>query len=148
MLPESHSLKDKRMVLRRIKDRTRQKFNVAIAEVGDGDVWQSALVGFAVIANQRRFVESMVEKIVNFIDAEAKITDEERDFVQYGDEPLSAEDYAHWEPDEDSPPPFRKRWRAPKAKQAEPFPWEEETDGEPEGPPGDPGGAPPRGEHK
>ena len=36
LVPESHSLKDKRMVLRSIKDRTRRKFNVAIAEVGGG----------------------------------------------------------------------------------------------------------------
>ena len=125
-LPEAHSLKEKRMVLRPLKDKARQKFNLAIAEVGDGDVWQSALIGFAVVANERRFVESMVEKIVNWIDTQAKIADEERDFVQYGDEALSSEEYQHWEPDEDSPPPARsKKPRAPKSKKKdEPFPWE------------------------
>ena len=49
--------------------------------------------------------QSMVEKIVNFIDSEAKIADEERDFVQYGDEALAHEEYTHWEPEEDSPAP-------------------------------------------
>src|SRR5512144_2193329 len=92
MVPESHSLKEKRMVLRRIKDRTRQKFNVAIAEVGDQDAWQSAQLGFAVVANERRFVESMVASIVAFIEglAVAKITDDEKDFIVYGDEDISA----------------------------------------------------------
>ncbi len=101
MVPESHSLKEKRMVLRRIKDRTRQKFNVAIAEVGDNDVWQSAQIGFAVVANERPFVERMVASIVSFIEnlALAKITDDEKDFVVYGDEDISGDGYSHWEPE-------------------------------------------------
>lgn len=104
MAPESHSLKEKRMVLNRIKDRTRLKFNVAIAEVGDQDAWQQAVLGFAVVANQRGFVEEMVAKIVNFIEnlAVAKIIDEEKDFIHYGEgEELStSSDYAHWEPED------------------------------------------------
>src|SRR5205085_6449217 len=125
MLPESHSLKEKRVVLRRIKDKARQKFNLAIAEVGDGDVWQSALMGFAVVANQRPFVESMVEKIINFIDTLAKIADDEREFLVYGDEQLSSEDYQHWEDDQDAPP-IAKRGKPhpPKPRTDEPFPWE------------------------
>jgi hypothetical protein len=102
MAPESHSLKEKRMVLRSIKDRTRLKFNVAIAEVGDQDDWQQAVVGFAVVANDKAFVQQMVEKIVSFIDglALAKIIDDEKDFIQYGEgEALSQEEYAHWEPE-------------------------------------------------
>ena len=101
MVPESHSLKEKRMVLRRIKDRVRQKFNAAIAEVGDGDAWQSAQIGFAVVANERGFVESMVSNIVSFIEglAVAKITDDEKDVLVYGDENISGE-YNHWEPSE------------------------------------------------
>ncbi len=100
MAPESHSLKEKRMVLRKIKDRTRLKFNVAIAEVGDQDAWQLAVLGFAVVANERGFVESMVAKIVNFIDslAVAKIIDEEKDVIDYGDETLG-EEPSHWEPE-------------------------------------------------
>src|SRR5262249_22649906 len=121
LIPESQSLKEKRMVLRRIKDKARQKVNLAIAEVGDGDVWQSAVIGLAVGGNQKRFVESMVEKIVNFIDSEAKIADEERDFVQYGEEALASEEYAHWEPEEDSPPAARRKPRPPPTKSNEPF---------------------------
>ena len=102
MAPESHSLKEKRMVLRSIKDRTRLKFNVAIAEVGAQDNWQEAVLGFAVVANEKGFVQQMVAKIVNFIEslAIAKIIDDEQDIIQYGEgEALSQDDYAHWEPE-------------------------------------------------
>ena len=44
-LPESHSLKDKRQVLRSLKDRLRGKFNVAVAELDGQDSWQRAVVG-------------------------------------------------------------------------------------------------------
>jgi len=102
MTPESHSLKEKRMVVRSVKDRTRLKFNVAIAEVGSQDNWQEAVLGFAVVANEKNFVQEMLAKIVNFIDSLgiAKIIDEEKDIVQYGEgEALSQEDWTHWEPE-------------------------------------------------
>jgi uncharacterized protein YlxP (DUF503 family) len=102
LTPESQSLKDKRMVVRSIKDRTRLKFNVAIAEVASQDAWQEAVLGFAVVANDKRFVQEMVAKVVNYIDglALAKIIDDEKDIIQYGDgEALSQDEWTHWEPD-------------------------------------------------
>jgi uncharacterized protein YlxP (DUF503 family) len=102
MVSESHSLKEKRMVLRRIKDRVNNKFNCAIAEVGDQDNWQSAELGFAVVSNEHGFTQSMVQKILAFIEelAVAKITNDEQDYINYGDEELGAEP-SHWEPPED-----------------------------------------------
>jgi uncharacterized protein YlxP (DUF503 family) len=101
MVPESHSLKEKRMVLRRIKDRVANKFNCAIAEVGDQDDWQNAQLGFAVVSNEHGFTQSMVQKILGFIEelAVAKIVDDEQDFVQYGDEDIEG-GVKHWEPEE------------------------------------------------
>jgi uncharacterized protein len=107
MVPESHSLKEKRMVVRKIKDRVHQKFNAAIAEVGGEDAWQQAVLGFAVVANEKAFVESMVDKIVDFIEglAVAKMIDDEKEILVYGDEGLpGAGGYQHWEPEEPSPP--------------------------------------------
>ncbi len=91
---EGHSLKEKRMVLRRIKDRTRQRFNVAIAEVGPSDAWQRAQIAFAVVANDRRFVEGLVEKIVGFVEgmAVAKLIGDDRDLIQYGDDEAFGDD--------------------------------------------------------
>jgi uncharacterized protein YlxP (DUF503 family) len=48
-LPGARSLKDKRMVLRRIKDRIR-KFNVSVAEVDHHDLWQRAGLGIVTVA--------------------------------------------------------------------------------------------------
>ena len=50
-VPGSHSLKDKRMVLRRVKDRIK-KFNVAVSEVEHQDLWQRA--GLAVVTVEHR----------------------------------------------------------------------------------------------
>jgi hypothetical protein len=127
MLGESASLKDKRAVLRKIKDRVQQKFNCAIAEVGDQDVWQSAQLGFAVVSNDRGFTQSMVQKILAFIDdmAVAKLTDDEQDYIDYGEEDLEATSsgtYAHWEPEEGSPG-SGKELRAPKLDETD-YPWD------------------------
>ena len=84
-LPEAHSLKEKRMVLRRVKDRARQKFNLAIAEVGENDVWQRALLGVAVLGNGRRFVESALDEVVRFVRSEAEVTNVEREIQSYND---------------------------------------------------------------
>jgi hypothetical protein len=55
-IPYSQSLKDKRMVLRRIKDRL-QKFNVSVAEIGHQDLWQRAGLGIVSISNASDHVE-------------------------------------------------------------------------------------------
>jgi uncharacterized protein YlxP (DUF503 family) len=104
MIGGSHSLKEKRMVLRRIKDRVSNKFNCAIAEVGDQDDWQSAELGFCVVSNEKGFTQAMVQKVLQFIEdlAVAKITDDEQDYIQYGDEDLdSSGGVQHWEPPND-----------------------------------------------
>jgi uncharacterized protein YlxP (DUF503 family) len=101
MVEGSHSLKEKRMALRRIKDRTRQKFNVAIAEVADQDAWQQAVLGISMVANDKAFCDEVLKKVVTFIEelAVAKVTDDETDFVQYGDDEAIGE-FQHWEPEE------------------------------------------------
>src|SRR3954468_10812231 len=98
MVPESHSLKEKRMVLRRIKDRVQNKFNCAIAEVGDQDNWQSAKHGFCAVYNQLGFPQAIVQQIPQFIEdlTVCKITNDEQDYINYGDEGLEAGD-KHWE---------------------------------------------------
>jgi uncharacterized protein YlxP (DUF503 family) len=84
-LPAAHSLKEKRMVLRRVKDRARQKFNLAIAEVGENDLWQRALLGVAVLGSGRRFVESALDEVVRFVRAEVEVTNVERELQTLND---------------------------------------------------------------
>jgi hypothetical protein len=67
-IPESHSLKEKRHVIRKLIDRVRHRFNVAISEVDDNDLWQRAQIGFCTVGNDRRFVNSSLDKIIDFIE--------------------------------------------------------------------------------
>lgn len=64
-LRSSQSLKDKRRVVRSIKDRVRSRFNVSVAEVDDQDVWQSIVLGFAAVGSDSEIVRSELETILN-----------------------------------------------------------------------------------
>jgi hypothetical protein len=96
-LPEAHSLKEKRMVLRRVKDRAQQKFNLSIAEVGENDLWQRAVLGIAIVGNGRRFVESALDEIIRFVRDEAEVSNAEREIQTFGDE-LAQNDLLSWKP--------------------------------------------------
>ncbi|HKN87268.1 MAG TPA: DUF503 domain-containing protein [Nitrospiraceae bacterium] len=66
-LPESHSLKEKRHVLVSLKDRLREKFNVSVAEVGDHELWQKAVLGMACVANEQQHVNRVLDQGLNLI---------------------------------------------------------------------------------
>lgn len=67
-IPGSHSLKDKRQVLKSLMARVKGSFNASVAEVGQNDVWQSAVIGIAVVGNDRSFVNSILDNIIDFIE--------------------------------------------------------------------------------
>jgi len=69
IIPENHSLKGKRKVIKRIIGRVRSRFNISIAEVGDNELWQRSQLGMSLIGNDRQFVNSYLDSIVNFIEA-------------------------------------------------------------------------------
>jgi uncharacterized protein YlxP (DUF503 family) len=66
-LPENGSLKGKRKVLKSITSRVENKFNVAIAEVGDHDLWQLASVGVVCVSNDGRHANELLSKVMDFI---------------------------------------------------------------------------------
>jgi hypothetical protein len=66
-IPESHSLKEKRYFLRRIKDKIRNKFNVSIAEVDDNDLWQRTTIGVVVVANDKKFANQILSQVIEHI---------------------------------------------------------------------------------
>jgi len=70
-IPGAHSLKDKRRVIHKIVERARSRYNAAIAEVGDNDLWQRAQLGAAVVANDRRFVDEVLAKLTRDVEANA-----------------------------------------------------------------------------
>ena len=71
LIPDSRSLKEKRKVVRSTVDRLRARFNAAVAEVGDQDLWGRARIGFAVVSNDSRFVNSVLDQIRDAIDGMA-----------------------------------------------------------------------------
>ena len=62
-LPSVGSLKEKRMLLRSLKDRLRDGFNVSVAEVEHQDLWQRSTLGIVGIASSRRPLEQTFEAI-------------------------------------------------------------------------------------
>lgn len=86
-LPENHSLKGKRSVLRTIKARVRNKFNVSIAEAGDHDMWQRAMLGISQVGTDEPFVDAALREVVRAIDDMqiAELGEEQLEFLHYGD---------------------------------------------------------------
>jgi len=59
----AHSLKDKRQVLRSVKDRLRNSFNIAIAEIEVTDLWQRATLGVVSISDSRDYLDGLMRKV-------------------------------------------------------------------------------------
>lgn len=68
-LHDAHSLKSKRQVLKSIKSRVRNKFNVAIAEVDNQEIWQRAVLGVAVVSTAHDHANGILNKVVNFVES-------------------------------------------------------------------------------
>lgn len=66
-IPEARSLKDKRMVLRSLKDRMLNKMNVSVAEVDHQDLWQSCVLAVVTVAAEKETVEQRLSDVSDFI---------------------------------------------------------------------------------
>ena len=67
-IADAQSLKDKRQVIRSLKDRLRGKFNVAVAELDFHDSWQRSVIGVVTLANEERFVQEVLQKVLEEAD--------------------------------------------------------------------------------
>jgi hypothetical protein len=67
-LPENHSLKGKRQVLRSITSQVKNKFNVSIAEIDDQDLWQAVTLGVTCVSNDGRHANEILSHVMNFIE--------------------------------------------------------------------------------
>ena len=67
-MPQCHSLKEKRQVLRSLKSKIKNKFDVVIAEVGEQDRWQNAVLGVTTLSNDKSKVNGVLDKVVGQID--------------------------------------------------------------------------------
>jgi uncharacterized protein YlxP (DUF503 family) len=84
-LSASHSLKEKRMVLRRLKAHVREKFNAAIAEVGENELWQRAAVGVTVVGNEKAHTEASLDEVIRFVREHADVTHVDRELQTFSD---------------------------------------------------------------
>jgi len=67
-IPGATSLKHKRSVVRKVIARTKNNFTLAIAETDQQDKWQRATIGFALVGNDRRNIQSLIDGVVGFIE--------------------------------------------------------------------------------
>ena len=77
LIPGSRSLKEKRGVIRSLKARSRNRFNIAIAEVDDQDHWQIATLGIVTVGTDVPICENVLRKFVEFAETyrEAEVGD-------------------------------------------------------------------------
>ncbi len=68
-LSDNRSLKGKRKVVRSMVDKVKARFNVAIGEVGSNDKWQKIELGITTVGNDRRFVDSSLNHILDFLES-------------------------------------------------------------------------------
>ena len=76
-----HSLKEKRMIVKSLSAKIRNKFNVSIAEVEDQDIHQSIVLGLACVAGNTAFGDSIIDNVITFIEnnTEAEIINIQRE---------------------------------------------------------------------
>lgn len=81
------SLKGKRKVVRRVIDRVRHRFNVAIAEVADMDVHRRAVLGMAVVSNSASHASSMIDAVIGQVQGstDAPLVERSLEIVHLGD---------------------------------------------------------------
>jgi len=86
-LPGVTSLKAKRSIVRKVLDRTANRFNVSVAEVGQQDAHRQAMLGFAVVSGDRRHANSMLDSIAAFVEgsADAVVLERSTELVSLGE---------------------------------------------------------------
>src|SRR5258708_21416297 len=67
-IPDAHSLKDKRQIVRSLKDRLRRHFNVAVAEMEYQDVWQRSIIGVVTLFTAEQHVEESLQSVLREAD--------------------------------------------------------------------------------
>jgi len=82
-IPQAHSLKEKRHVVRSLLDRLAARFNAAVAETGHQDAWSRAEVAVVVVSNDSRHANSMLDTILDYIESrvDAEVADAEIQFL-------------------------------------------------------------------
>ncbi|SHE40619.1 hypothetical protein SAMN02746089_00241 [Caldanaerobius fijiensis DSM 17918] len=78
-----HSLKEKRMIIKSLASKVRNKFNVSIAEIGNQDLHQSIVLGIACIGSDYVYADNIIEDVLNFIEksTDAYVSNVEKEII-------------------------------------------------------------------
>ena len=68
IIPDNNSLKGKRKVVKSLVEKVRHRFEASVAEVGDHDLWQKARIGVALVGNDARLLNTVLDQITKFIE--------------------------------------------------------------------------------
>jgi uncharacterized protein len=71
-LPGCRSLKEKRMVIRSLKDRLSNRFNVSVAETGHQDLWGRSRISVALIASDRAAADGILDRVDRLVEGESR----------------------------------------------------------------------------
>ena len=87
-IPHARSLKDKRAVVRRFRDRVRARFDVSIAEVAAQDLHQRAVFGVAVVSSEASVCDGLLEQVAREASTQrdAVLTDRTMELIPVGDD--------------------------------------------------------------
>jgi len=72
-LPAVGSLKGKRKIIKSLKDRIRNKFNVSVAEIEAQDLWQKAVLAAAIVSPDKTFANSVLSKVSDLMNGQPEI---------------------------------------------------------------------------
>ena len=83
VMRSSHSLKDKRRIIKSLKDKTRNKFNVSVSEIEDQDNLKCSKIGVAMVGTDRQYVNSKLSSIISSFRffPQAELVDYELDLI-------------------------------------------------------------------
>jgi len=70
---DSHSLKDKRNIIKSIKSRIRNLFNVSVSEIDNLELWKNGTLGIACIGNEKRYLNDVLNQVIKFIEQQNKL---------------------------------------------------------------------------
>jgi hypothetical protein len=68
-----NSLKEKRHIVKKLKDRILSRFDVSIAEVAEQDLWQKSVLGVAFVSGDKTMVESVLQKVISSVESEPAV---------------------------------------------------------------------------
>ena len=72
-LPEAHSLKDKRQIVRSMRDRILARMNVSVGEVGNQDFWKSASFAFVTVSAEKKICEKRLSAVMDLLRSEPRM---------------------------------------------------------------------------